>query len=30
LPIKWWLPAISIYAIRVGFALDTSWSMVGF
>jgi DHA2 family multidrug resistance protein len=30
LPIKWWLPAISIYAIRVGFALDTSSSMVGF
>src|SRR5580692_1486911 len=21
LPVKWWLPAISIYAIRVGFAL---------
>src|SRR6202166_4095241 len=30
LPIKWWLPAISIYAIRVGFALDTSSSLVGF
>jgi MFS transporter, DHA2 family, multidrug resistance protein len=30
LPIKWWLPAISIYAIRVGFALDSSSSMVGF
>ena len=30
LPIKWWLPAISIYAIRVGFALDTGSSMVGF
>jgi DHA2 family multidrug resistance protein len=30
LPIKWWLPAISIYAIRVGFALDTSPSLVGF
>jgi len=30
LPIKWWLPAISIYAIRVGFALDSSNSMVGF
>ena len=28
LPIRWWLPAISIYAIRVGFALDTPrrWS----
>jgi DHA2 family multidrug resistance protein len=30
LPIRWWLPAISIYAIRVGFALDSSSSMVGF
>ncbi len=30
LPIHWWLPAISIYAIRVGFALDTSSSLVGF
>jgi DHA2 family multidrug resistance protein len=30
LPIKWWLPAISIYSIRVGFALDTSSSLVGF
>lgn len=30
LPIRWWLPAISIYSIRVGFALDTSTSMVGF
>src|SRR6476469_9753252 len=30
LPIRWWLPAISIYAIRVGFALDTSPSLVGF
>jgi MFS transporter, DHA2 family, multidrug resistance protein len=30
LPIRWWLPAISIYAIRVGFALDTSTSLVGF
>ncbi|MEY9881264.1 MFS transporter [Bradyrhizobium sp. USDA 328] len=30
LPIRWWLPAISIYAIRVvGFALDTSTSLVG-
>ena len=26
LPIKWWLPAISIYSIRVGFALDSSTS----
>ena len=30
LPIRWWLPAISIYAIRVGFSLDTSSSLVGF
>ena len=30
LPIKWWLPAISIYSIRVGFALDSSTSLVGF
>jgi DHA2 family multidrug resistance protein len=30
LPMKWWLPAIAIYAIRVGFALDTSTSLVGF
>ena len=30
LPMRWWLPAISIYAIRVGFALDSSSSLVGF
>ncbi|MGZ3293436.1 MAG: MFS transporter [Xanthobacteraceae bacterium] len=30
LPIRWWLPALAIYSIRVGFALDTSTSMVGF
>jgi MFS transporter, DHA2 family, multidrug resistance protein len=30
LPIRWWLPAIAIYSIRVGFALDTGSSMVGF
>ena len=30
LPIRWWLPAIAIYAIRVGFALDTSTLVVGF
>jgi MFS transporter, DHA2 family, multidrug resistance protein len=30
LPIRWWLPAISLYAIRVGFALDSSTSLVGF
>jgi DHA2 family multidrug resistance protein len=30
LPMQWWLPAIAIYSIRVGFALDTSTSLVGF
>ena len=30
LPMRWWLPAIAIYAIRVGFALDASTSLVGF
>lgn len=30
LPVKWWLPAIAIYSIRVGFAFDTSSSLVGF
>ncbi len=30
LPIAWWLPAIAVYSIRVGFALDTSSSAVGF
>jgi MFS transporter, DHA2 family, multidrug resistance protein len=30
LPIRWWMPAIAIYSIRVGFALDTGSSMVGF
>ncbi|GIQ75999.1 MFS transporter [Bradyrhizobium sp. RD5-C2] len=30
LPIRWWLPAIAMYSIRVGFALDTSSSLVGF
>src|SRR5262249_26286226 len=30
LPIRWWLPTIAIYSIRVGFALDTSSSLVGF
>jgi DHA2 family multidrug resistance protein len=29
LPIRWWLPAIAIYSIRVGFSLDTSTSLVG-
>ncbi|TMJ51908.1 MAG: MFS transporter [Alphaproteobacteria bacterium] len=30
LPIHWWLPAIAIYSIRVGFALDSGTSLVGF
>src|SRR5580698_1888348 len=30
LPTGWWLPAIAIYSIRVGFALDTGSSTVGF
>jgi len=30
LPIRWWLPAVSLYSIRVGFALDSSSSLVGF
>jgi DHA2 family multidrug resistance protein len=30
LPMRWWLPAISLYAIRVGFALDAGTSLVGF
>src|SRR6266849_4956366 len=30
LPIRWWLPAIALYSIRVGFALDASTSLVGF
>jgi MFS transporter, DHA2 family, multidrug resistance protein len=30
LPMRWWLPAIALYSIRVGFALDTSPSLVGF
>jgi DHA2 family multidrug resistance protein len=30
LPIRWWLPALAIYSIRVGFALDTSTALVGF
>src|SRR3954469_21443395 len=30
LPMRWWLPAIAIYSIRVGFALDPSTSLVGF
>src|ERR1700724_3190698 len=30
LPIRWWLPGIAIYSIRVGVALDTGTSLVGF
>src|SRR5882757_3460935 len=30
LPMRWWLPAIAIYSIRVGFALDSSTALVGF
>ncbi|MDB5563666.1 MAG: Major facilitator superfamily 1, partial [Tardiphaga sp.] len=30
LPMKWWLPAIAIYSIRVGFALNSGISLVGF
>ena len=30
LPVRWWIPAIAIYSIRVGFALDTGTSLVGF
>jgi DHA2 family multidrug resistance protein len=30
LPVGWWVPGIALYAIRVGFAVDTSSSLVGF
>lgn len=30
LPMRWWLPAIAIYAIRVGFSLNFGVAMVGF
>ena len=30
LPTRWWLPAISLYAIRVGFSLNAGISAVGF
>src|SRR4030088_3359406 len=30
LPIRWWLAAIAIYSIRVGFARDSGPSLVGF
>jgi MFS transporter, DHA2 family, multidrug resistance protein len=29
LPIHWWLPAIALYAARVGFAFDSGSSLVG-
>jgi len=30
LPMKWWLPAIAIYSIRVGFSLNSGTALVGF
>jgi MFS transporter, DHA2 family, multidrug resistance protein len=30
LPMKWWLPAIAIYSIRVGFTVNLGVSLVGF
>jgi MFS transporter, DHA2 family, multidrug resistance protein len=30
LPMTWWLPALAIYAFRVGFTLNTGVSAVGF
>jgi DHA2 family multidrug resistance protein len=30
LPISWWMPAVALYAIRVGFAVDTGPTAVGF
>ncbi|MCP9627110.1 MFS transporter [Rhodopseudomonas palustris] len=30
LPMQWWLPAIAIYAIRVGFTLNAGVSIAGF
>jgi MFS transporter, DHA2 family, multidrug resistance protein len=30
LPTRWWLPAIALYAIRVGFSLNSGISVVGF
>lgn len=30
LPTRWWLPAISLYAVRVGFSLNAGISAVGF
>ena len=30
LPMSWWVPAVALYAIRVGFAIDTGPAGVGF
>src|ERR1700710_1696456 len=30
LPMRWWLPAIALYSIRVGFSLNSGISAVGF
>jgi MFS transporter, DHA2 family, multidrug resistance protein len=30
LPTKWWLPAIAIYAVRVGFSLNSGIAVVGY
>jgi DHA2 family multidrug resistance protein len=30
LPTRWWLPAIALYSIRVGFSLNSGISVVGF
>ncbi len=30
LPMRWWLPAIAVYGIRVGFSLNFGVAMVGF
>ena len=30
LPTKWWLPAIALYSIRVGFSLNAGVAAVGF
>lgn len=30
LPLRWWLPAIAVYGIRVGFSLNFGVAMVGF
>jgi DHA2 family multidrug resistance protein len=30
LPVKWWLPAIAVYCIRVGFSMNSGVSLTGF